>query len=342
MTEIQVSFIGGLAQGETEAIVNRWRMPELPDGLRRLLPATGKTPSLNELSGMFRKSVAGIENMRQRAQLEVSVAWWLYDFIRANVKRGRVFELSEVMETGFADCLGYCKLFTMLARWFGLDAGVVDVVIDNAGRYVPHTAVMVKPSLGKLCFLDLWYGSKDIRHRRLGLRVRHSGKWGVEDIALKELRMKEDVSFLPDSYVDGITFYIRGNRHLGRREFGSAIESYSEALQLYPANARVLFNRAVAYDSMGESEKATSDYAQALRDDASIVRVQAREYDEIEGLIALDEKGIDELSQQVYLLCGGITTGRKTPVYRIAERFRLSDREVVAILAALDSKLKLA
>jgi tetratricopeptide (TPR) repeat protein len=243
--------------------------------------------SVFELGRRVRKKLAEISDVGQRSKIEDAVGGWLYDFIRANVKRGRFFDLRDVLSQGRADCLGYAKLFTLLGRVFGLDAGVIEAVIDNAGRYVPHTACLVKLADGQLRFVDLWYGSKNIEHQRMGLRVRRGRVWRIEDLTPEEV-YRQEVSYLPDSCVNGITQYIFGNRHLNRKDFRSAIECYSEAIRLYPQNARFYYNRAVAYENLGEPEKAKADYARALRDDASIIRVLATEHEEITRLIEQD------------------------------------------------------
>ena len=142
---------------QIEAIINGWQRPELPDRLKHLA-RTRK--SLVALASLVRGNLSKVRSSRSRRQLEVKVIGWLCDFIRANVKRGRVFDLGEVLRQGSADCLGYAKLFTLLGRLFGLDVGVIEVVIDNGGRYVSHTAVLVRLDDRKRCFIDLWYGSK--------------------------------------------------------------------------------------------------------------------------------------------------------------------------------------
>lgn len=125
---------------------------------------------------------------------------WLYDFIRSNVKRGRIFDLREVLRIRNADCLGYAKLFTLLGRLLGLDTGVVEIVVDNKGRYVPHTAVLVRLENQRWRFVDLWYGSKNIKHRRVGLQVKRDRDWKIEDLELPELDNLE-VRYLPDTCV---------------------------------------------------------------------------------------------------------------------------------------------
>ncbi|GAI66635.1 unnamed protein product, partial [marine sediment metagenome] len=62
---------------------------------------------------------------------------------------------------------------------------------------------------------------------------------------------------------------------------------------------------------MDEYEKANADYAQALRDDAAMIRIIATEHDEVISLLDLDAKGIDSLAQGMYLLYRGFATGRE-------------------------------
>ena len=229
----------------------------MPDGLKSLAPTFGT-------GGIVGRSLAEIRTSRYKRQVETEVISWLYDFIRANVKRGRVFDLREVLQQGSADCVGYAKLFTLLGRLYGIDVGVIEVVTDNGGRYVPHTAALVRFKNHGLRFVDLWYGSKNIRHKRVGLQVKRGETWEIEDLELKELSDLAEICYLPDACVDAINFYIRGNRHLAGQEFDRAVEHYSKAIGLYPGNARFFYNRAIAYENLGEHQKAEADYAPSL------------------------------------------------------------------------------
>jgi len=327
-----VSFDDAPEIEQIAVVVNGWQKAEPPGWWQN-------QESMIELACQVRRKLAKIRNESQKGQLEVEAIDWLYDFIRTNIKRGRIFDLREVLSQGYADCLGYAKLFTLLGRLFGLDTGIIEIVIDNAERYVPHTACLIKLSDGNLRFVDLWYGSKNINHRRIGLQMKQGRIWRIKDLELDELSSQEDVNYLPDSCVNAITLYILGNRHLNRREFDSAIKCYSEAIRLYPENARFFYNRAIAYENLGELEKAGADYGQALRDDAAIIRVLAREHDEVIGLIDLDAKGISTQAQDIYLLYKGLATGKEVPLADVARRFGLSETETKAILSSVEAKL---
>lgn len=322
----------GIAQ--LARVINGWHRVELPEPWRDI-PISNR--SLTDIISSTRDKAAGVPG-RRRSRLEVSLTGWLFNLIQANIKRGRIFTLGEVLRKGQADCLGYAKLFTILGRLTGLDTGVIEIPVDNAGRYVPHTACLVKLPDGRRRFVDLWYGSDNIRHRRAGLRVRRGGQWNIEDIDWPELPGLE-TSYLSDSCVDAMTCYIQGNRYLNGGEFSRAIEYYSEGIRLYPENARLFYNRAVAYESLGQSADARQDYARALRDDSAVVRVRAIEHEEISGLIDLDERGLGNKEQEVYLLYAGFITGRRLPPSRIARRLGLPAGETKNILAHVKNTL---
>jgi tetratricopeptide (TPR) repeat protein len=302
----RLAFIDSPEKDKLAVAIGVWRKPEPPTGLECLVTAFSANEDI--IKNMLNKT----KSPDYRSRLEIKILGWLYDFIRANVKRGRIFELPEVLRTGQADCLGYTKLFTALGRRLGLDAGVVEVLIDNQCRYVSHTIVLVRLSNKGLRFVDFWYGSRNIRHRRLALRIKEKGKWQSKDIDWPELNRFAEISYLPDSSIDAITLYIQGNRHLNKREFDGAIKHYSRALELYPGNARFYYNRGVAYDNLGDSERAQADYARALANEASIIRTLAREHEEVTSLIDLDARGMDEKKQEIYLHRCGFTTRRKS------------------------------
>jgi tetratricopeptide (TPR) repeat protein len=319
----------GLA--ELISVVDLWRQPQPPVFLKNLFSSSRPT-NFRKISDTLRVKISSTNNPLLQKRLEKLIIGWLYDFIRLNVKRGRVFDLGEVLKTGQADCLGYAKLFTALGRYCGLDSGVIEVIIDNRGRIVPHTAILVKLPDDTPQFIDFWYGSKDIRHQRLGLRIKHGVAWQVEDTDYQNFKKAESVTYLPDHYINGITLYIEGNRSLKNRDYRQTIRQYSESIRLYPQNSRTFYNRAVAYENLGQLKKAKTDYARALRDNASLLRTLATQPEDIVDLIRLDEEDIPETDQKAYLLYHGFITGRQVSPAVIAKKTGLSIVEVVRIV----------
>jgi len=239
--------------------------------------------------------------------------------------------LGEVLTTRRADCLGYARLFSVLGRGFGLELGIVEVLIDNAGRYVPHHVNLLNLADGNHRFIDAWYGSSNINHRRIGALV--NGK--PRDIEREELREVSDLRGLPETCVEAITLYIKGNRCLERNELDKAIKYYSTAIELYPNNSRAYYNRAIACERKGEVEGAKLDYARALKDESSLIRVLATT-DELEELIRLDEEGISEQEQAIYLWHKGYKTGTSVGYEQIGRRYRISPEDVKKIITKVE------
>jgi tetratricopeptide (TPR) repeat protein len=327
-------FIGSPQEGQFIKALSSWLKIALPAELNRQI-GTRETQDFWETGRLISQKLDSTRSSRTKAILEKLTAGWLYDFIRLNIKRGRFFNLREVSNTGLADCLGYAKVFTVLGRYCGLDAGVVEVVIDNRGRIVPHTAVLVRNSGGRKQIIDFWYGSLNIKHRRLGLRVKKENKWTINDLDNRLMNSFEDINYLPDVCVYAITLYVEGNRFLKEKQFPYAIAKYSQAIRRYPQNARFYYNRALAYENLGQPEKANKDYARSLRDDADIIRTLATQPVEIVELLRLDEKNIPEVAQQIFLLSRGFITGRKVSAEKIARKMGLSTAEVENILKLL-------
>jgi len=302
---------------EINEAISRWEMPEMPEYIAE-----------------------------SQGETQLARSNWLYDVVRQNVKRGRFFQLRDVLYHQQADCLGYARLMSCLGKRFALDIGIVEVVIDNRGRYVPHYVNLVKSPSGKRQFMDLWYGAKDIKHRRIGAQIREGRRWRIKDLDWQELEQLEDIKGLPPRSVEGITHYILGNRHLekgiqdkNRKELECAITHYTDAINLYPGYARAHFNRAIAYENKGEYEKATWDYAKALRDESSQLRVLAREYEDVIGLIELDSANMGIREQEIYLLWRGFITGREVPFTDVARHFGIPEDKVSRIVSAVEAKL---
>ncbi len=327
--------------------MHQWQLPPLP---RRFDTSSANHAhphlTLAELGKLTKPRLSGAKDTHIRAKMELSLIDWLYSTIRLNIKRGRLFEIDRVLSQGEADCLGYAQLFQQLGRRLGLDTGIIEVVIDNAGRPVPHVVNMVRLSDGRIRFIDLWYGSTNVRHRRIGLMVKQAGRWRILDADWGELRHFGNIKGLPPRCVDAIAGYMIGNRHLERglrlsdnAELHEAIRCYTDAIAQYPQNARLYFNRAVAYERLRNREAAEADYAIALRDEASLIRVQAKQHDEVVRLIALDQLGLSVRDEEIYLLRKGFVTGREVSPERIAARYHMSADEVNRIISRIETQL---
>jgi tetratricopeptide (TPR) repeat protein len=352
------TFIDSPAAEELHQAIAAWPIPQLPDRSQAMVQHQGNNDFWSVSQNL--KSAWDSTQRADRNRWICKIVDWLYEFIRLNVKRGRIFDLREVLKTGQADCLGYCKLFTVLGRYCGLDAGVVDVIVDNRGFNMPHSAILVRLVKLQPVFIDFWYGSRNPHYKRLGLRIRRNTRWKVADIDSKSLRACSslrvtlipeaisassnsnclDYTYLPDSCVDGITFYIEGNRSLKNRNYLQAVEQFNQAIKLYPVNARVYYNRAIAYERLGYQEKARRDYARALKDEAATRRTLAVQPEEVVDLIQLDKQNIPEKHQQIYLLRAGFVTGKRISIPDIARKIGLSISQVQLILDSIEYKLR--
>ena len=319
----------GINYNNLNSALVTWHIPELPTELRG---GVIQELDLETIKFLISQRLAEDCDTENRRRIQIAISDWIYYLVRSNVKRGRVFELDEVLSTRRADCLGYAKLFSALGSRLGLELGIVEVLIDNAGRYVPHYVNLLSLSNGTFRFIDAWYGSRDISHRRIGALV--NGK--PKDIDREELTKIHDLKGLPDYCVEAITLYIKGNRCLERNELDKAIKYYSEAIELYPNNSRAFYNRALAHERKGEVEKAKFDYAQALKDESSLIRVLAT-IGEIEDLIRLDEKGISEEQQDIYLWLKGFKTGEQVGCEEIGRKYNISPEEVKKIISKVES-----
>jgi tetratricopeptide (TPR) repeat protein len=330
-----VQFLDSPRPDRLVGAVNEWQRLVLPERLNTILEKTEEKDLWNRF--LCLKEKLKEENyVRARSRFEKPLVEWIYASIRLNIKRGRIYKLTEVLDTGKADCLGYAKLFTVLGRCCGLDLGVVEVITDIRGMNVPHTVTLVRLTEGRRQIVDFWYGSTNIQHKRLGLNVKRGNKWQIEDIDYESIKEAEDISYLPDYAANAITLYVEGNRYLKAGDYAGSLKQYTRAIQIYPVNARVFYNRAIAYEYLGYPEKAREDYARALLDESSTSRTLATQPEDIEDLIRLDEEKIPELEQQVFLLHQGFVTGRKLVPSKIARRLKLTPEKIKDILDAIN------
>ena len=131
---------------------------------------------------------------------------------------------------------------------------------------------------------------------------------------------------------------MQGIHYSDEKELDKAIGYYDAATKLYPQNARFYFNRAIAYENKGKKEKARRDYAQALQDEASQIRVLAREYEESTQLIELDQRNISPQKQEIYLLRKGFITGKEESPEEVASQYRISAEEVEQTISEIEAE----
>jgi tetratricopeptide (TPR) repeat protein len=141
-------------------------------------------------------------------------------------------------------------------------------------------------------------------------RVKGVGGSSLKQLTLPALESTPGIYGLSLGELAGLSLYILGNSYLVRGMETEAVECYNVSLWLYPANARTLFNRAIALARMQQTERAQADYWHAFSIDSSVTRILAT-IEEIEPLIELDERGVSEPDQQVYLLRRGFATGQE-------------------------------
>jgi len=281
---------------------------------------------LNELAEHSTAMLASMSEIK-RAQLEASLVDWLYVLVRHNIKRGRFWELSDLLTQHQADCLGYARILTFLANSFGLESGVVEVVQDNRGKYVPHCVCLVKLADGQKRLIDSWYGSANICHQIVVARIKVIDSLVTKQLPMTMVRSTREVYGLRMEQVAGLSFYILGNSYLKRDMETEAVECYNVSLWLYPENPRTLFNRAIASERIQATKQAQTDYQRAFSIDSSLAKILATTED-IEPLIELDEKRVSESDQQVYLLRKGFITGSEEGWSEIARRCERSPVEV--------------
>lgn len=308
---------------------HRWYIPEPP---RVLCPSEIDRQSLSLCASGIGSIFNEAENILKKTALQVMLIEWLYSTVRSNIKRGRIYSLSDVLKSGQADCLGYACLFAGLGVLFGLEHGVIEVIIDNAGRYIPHYVNLAHLADNSLRFVDAWYDSSDIRHRRIAALVNGA----VTDINIDDIKKTDTIEGLPADCIRALTLYIEGNRFLERNDTDAAIACYSNAIPLFPSNSRIRFNRAIAYERKGRNEDAEHDYKVVCKDDAGIARILAN-VDALEGVIKLDELHISERDQDIYLLYKGFKTGEPVTYGTIQKKFGVTSDEVDRLISRIDT-----
>jgi len=67
-----------------------------------------------------------------------------------------------------------------------------------------------------------------------------------------------------------------GNSQMSKKDYAAAISAYTEAIALDPTNAVYYSNRAAAYSSSGDHQKAVEDAEKAIEVDPKFVKAYSR------------------------------------------------------------------
>ncbi|MDY6912464.1 MAG: transglutaminase domain-containing protein [Chloroflexota bacterium] len=301
----QIERIRQIGRTWHQAGFTTWTNAEIWNALRKweLIPGCPIAPGTTDISQLAAMSRTSLGKYRVE-----DIITWLYALVRTNVKRGRFWYLPEALTHHRADCLAYAQIMTFLATGFGMDARIIEVIQDNRGNYVPHYVCMVHLKSGRKRLVDPWYGSADVRHRIVAADVQQEDRTVTRQLTMKELESFPRAYGLEPAHLAGISFYIKGNSYLEQGLVPEAIECYNASLWLYPANPRTLFNRALAFERLHQSEKSQADYQYAFDIDPSCSRILAT-IAGMKSLMELDERGIEESEQERYLIRNGFLTG---------------------------------
>ncbi len=328
----KIRFAGALA---LKAGVKPWRATgidesfknwEIPAGFPFGFDSSSVRP-LAKLAEMSRFYLNSLIEKGPKVSAEGKLVGWLFRLIRKNIKRGRCWNLSDGLTRGSADCLGYAKLFTFLGKAFGLDTGVIEVLRDNRGAYVPHFVSLVNLSDGKKRLVDLWCGSTAIQHRLMTARIAEKGKLALKDLTRAALESTRQVFGLAPEHLSGVDFYVLGNAFLEREMLTEAVNCYDLSIWLYPVNTRALLNKAVVLEKMGKTEQAKDIYEHLFSMTESFPRFLAT-IEEMESLLDLDERNIEDGDQEIYLLRMGFLTGKRERWVEIAHGLNRSPGEI--------------
>ena len=89
--------------------LSSWQLPAIPNEFK-----VDRIATLEQASGTIRSTVNQKRDIWSNSKIQLLAAEWLCEFVRQNVKRGRAFQLIDIVATRRADCLGYSKLLSTL------------------------------------------------------------------------------------------------------------------------------------------------------------------------------------------------------------------------------------
>ncbi len=182
----------------------------------------------------------------------------------------RIFELSEVVKTGKANCLGYTQLVMVLGKVIGLNVSAM-VVFSDDWTNENHIANRIQLSDSEYIILDL-AGKEDSYY--IMSPVFNWDENYEKGINLYFQKGESSLDSLDKSYslvqvVDarGIAAGLdnsRGNSHLALDLYQEAIEDFNSAIYYNSSYSHPFYNRGRTYARLGSHQQAIKDYDRAI------------------------------------------------------------------------------
>ncbi|CAH6722179.1 small glutamine-rich tetratricopeptide repeat-containing protein 2 [[Candida] jaroonii] len=120
------------------------------------------------------------------------------------------------------------------------------------------------------CIADAFEIDKDEELKGKSLKDLLKGGSNVSETKAESVTVDESDKVKADE------FKLEGNRAMAARDFATAIDKYTKAIELNPQNVVYLSNRAAAFSSNGQHDKAIVDAESAIKLDSSFSKSYSR------------------------------------------------------------------
>jgi len=220
------------------------------------------------------------EDIKENPEVQKEVAKIVFDVINREIKgEENIFNLSDVLRTKKADCVGYSQVYWIICKRLGLDVGIVPVYKDNQGEYRygngSHYCNVLTLSDGREILADLAYDEFDIKHQRVGNKF--VSKEGVYSVVLNKfgalLHKSNKFSEAEEEVSEAIRInpeYAQAHYNLGLllhdlNKFEEAEEEYREAIRIFPDYFNAHYNLGLLLENLNRFEEAEEEYREAIR-----------------------------------------------------------------------------
>jgi len=209
----------------------------------------------------------------EKSRIEQRITTKLCSRIRNEIDvNDKVFDLSDIIKSREAQCLGYTQLYYILGKALGLSVRPINAVELEGRRRLgtgeAHISCIVDLSDGRTIMLDLvpegFVSRPFIFERKFQQTGPQKVCWQLndDDNALKIFRK---IEILDAKGLAACRYNNLGNFYSSSEQLDNARHSYNRAIELNPNFAEAYNNRGVVQQLSGNLEQALSDYSMAIK-----------------------------------------------------------------------------
>jgi len=228
---------------------DQWNFSQLPEKIKPFVTGSqiaSRSVDIKQIQRDICNYLREMPSSEAKSELEKQVSQWLATLIAENIKPQQdIQHLRGIFETQSANCLGFSKLFTLIARQFGIDSGVALIEYESPdGKSFLHAINLVRLSNGDTILQHIAPKPRNAAMKRILLTVNENETWVEKTLTAQDLikTKPSDLRGLNENSVLALTGFVAAKKSIEMDGIPGAMRNIGIAMQIDPENPYVLIN----------------------------------------------------------------------------------------------------